>query len=274
MKKEAELPLVSAIIVTHNRLSLLTRALDSTFAQSYQNIERIVVIDGSADGTLEYCQSRDDFRTIYIPPEESRGGNHARNLGILAAKGEYVALLDDDDYWLPTKIERQLEMALEKKCDIVYCRSRIERISKDGEVSWQDFPLNKENQGDMSQVILHSFVFLTSQVFFKRDTRIDVGLFDENLRFMQDYELSIRLAQRSHFHYVDDFLSVYRVNNYDPARLSNQFLPWCKAVLYIFRKHRKLYASMPLREQAACLKLFGADAYYRAKKTVKQYIFL
>lgn len=94
--------LVSAIITTHNRLSLLKRAVESALSQTYKNIEVIVVDDASTDGTPEYCNEL-PLRYIYIPKEESRGGNHARNLGILAAKGEYVAFLDDDDYWLPRK---------------------------------------------------------------------------------------------------------------------------------------------------------------------------
>ena len=99
--------LVSAIITTHNRKDLLKRAIDSVFAQTYPNIELIVVDDASNDGTSEMC---DDNRInyIFIPKLESHGGNYARNLGIKASKGEYCAFLDDDDYWLPTKIEKQV----------------------------------------------------------------------------------------------------------------------------------------------------------------------
>ena len=80
--------LVSAIITTHNRVDLLKRAVKSVYAQTYKDIELIVVDDCSTDGTKEYCEAQ-SFRYIHIPKEESRGGNHARNLGVLAAKGYF-----------------------------------------------------------------------------------------------------------------------------------------------------------------------------------------
>ena len=82
--------LVSAIITTNNRLELLKRAIESVRTQTYSNMECIVVDDASTDGTYEYCQGQ-PVRYLYIPPEESKGGNYARNRGIEMAQGEYVA---------------------------------------------------------------------------------------------------------------------------------------------------------------------------------------
>lgn len=91
--------LVSAIITTHNRAELLTRAIESALGQTYREIEVIVVDDASTDNTREVCEKY-PIHYIHIPKAESRGGNYARNLGIRAVKGEYCAFLDDDDYWL------------------------------------------------------------------------------------------------------------------------------------------------------------------------------
>ena len=91
--------LVSAIITTHNRAELLTRAIESVLGQTYQEMEVIVVDDASTDNTSDVC-AKYPIKYIYIPEAESQGGNYARNLGIRAAKGEYCAFLDDDDYWL------------------------------------------------------------------------------------------------------------------------------------------------------------------------------
>lgn len=88
--------LVTAIITTHNRLELLKRAIESVYAQTYKCIELIVVDEASMDGTGDYCKKL-PLQYIFIPKAESRGGNYARNLGIKAAKGEYVAFLDEDD---------------------------------------------------------------------------------------------------------------------------------------------------------------------------------
>jgi glycosyltransferase involved in cell wall biosynthesis len=98
---------------------LLQRAIDSVKGQTYQPIELIVVDDWSSDGTKEFCEQQ-DFKYIHIPQSESKGGNYARNLGIKNAQGEYIAFLDDDDSWLPEKIEKQVRLLLDKQCGLVF----------------------------------------------------------------------------------------------------------------------------------------------------------
>lgn len=83
---------VSAIITTHNREGLLKRAIESVLNQTYKNLECIVVDDNSTDNTREVC-NQFPVNYIYIPKEETRGGNYARNLGIKAASGDYCAFL-------------------------------------------------------------------------------------------------------------------------------------------------------------------------------------
>ncbi len=82
-------PLVSAVVITHNRLSMLQKAINSVLAQTYENIEIIVVDDASTDGTYEYFRNQAEEKLAYIriEPENSKGGNYARNRGIEAAKG-------------------------------------------------------------------------------------------------------------------------------------------------------------------------------------------
>ncbi len=128
--------LVSAIITTHNRIDLLPRAIKSVQEQTYPSIELIVVDDASSDGTNEYCHKQ-SLQYMHIPKEESKGGNHARNLGVLAAKGEYIAFLDDDDYWLPTKIEKQMDLIKAKDCELVYCGRRLEIVQKDNTIKYK-----------------------------------------------------------------------------------------------------------------------------------------
>lgn len=135
MDKIDNKPLVSAIITTHNRIDLLKRAVKSVYEQTYPNIELIVVDDNSTDGTQTWCESQ-NFHYIRIPSGESKGGNYARNLGIKASKGEYVAFLDDDDYWLPEKTEKQMWLMMEKGDCVVYC-FRIYEIIRKNEIILQ-----------------------------------------------------------------------------------------------------------------------------------------
>ena len=256
-------PKVSAVITTHNRLELLKRAIDSVLGQTYKSLELIVVDDASTDGTKDYLESQ-PIRYIHIPKEESKGGNYARNLGVKAARGEYVAFLDDDDYWLPEKIEKQVELIERMDCELVHCGKRLEIIEGDN-VSFVDCRLNYDHWGDMSKKILLTCCTATSsQIMVKRNALFDVGLFDESLKFWQDYELTIRLAQRKPFYFVDEPLCVYRIDTNDKGRLTNKYFDWLKAVDYIYKKHADLYATLNLVKRLRVRLVFIADARLRS----------
>lgn len=257
--------LVTAIITTHNRLNLLKRAIDSVFAQTYNNIELIVVDDASTDGTSKYCVQQ-PLQYIFISKEESKGGNYARNLGIRAAKGKYVAFLDDDDYWLPTKIEKQVALIESKDCELVHCGRKLE-IVKGDKVIYRDLLPNPLDYGDMHKKILLTICTTTTNILAKRDALFEVGLFDENLRFWQEYELTIRLAQRKPFYFVNEVLSVYRIDNTDKQRLTNKYYEWEEAVKYIHQKHAALYAKLNAIERFKVRLLVMNDAAMRCKSS-------
>lgn len=101
--------LVSTVIPTYNRREELTRAIDSALAQTYGNQEVLVVDDGSTDGTAQMLAQRysDRVRCICRP---NGGVSSARNQGMREARGEFIALLDSDDEWLPMKLEKQMAL--------------------------------------------------------------------------------------------------------------------------------------------------------------------
>ncbi len=100
--------LVSVIIPTYNRAKTLPRAIKSALSQSYKNIEVIIVDDGSTDNTEEIVKNYQDSRIVFLKHITNEGCAAALNTGISNVKGEYVAFLDSDDEWLPTKIEKQM----------------------------------------------------------------------------------------------------------------------------------------------------------------------
>ena len=259
-----EQPKVSAVITTHNRLDLLKRAINSVKSQTYNNIECIVVSDNSSDGTDEYCSSLDGIIYIPIPAKESRGGNYARNVGIKHAQGVYIAFLDDDDYWKPTKIEKQVALVKEKNCAFVYCGATIEHIEGDN-VSYSQYMPSSSYRGDVSRKILLSIFTRTSEILVKKDLLIEAGLFDENLKFWQEYELSIRLAQFTEFHCVYAPLTVYRIDKNDKGRLTNRYSEWQKAVKYIRHKHKGLYEMLSFKELLIYKQFFWNEAVFRSK---------
>lgn len=253
--------LVSAIITTHNRQDLLIRAVKSVFTQTYKNIELIVVDDASNERADELLKAF-HLRYLYIPKEESKGGNHARNLGILAAKGDYIAFLDDDDYWLSTYIEKMVNLIEEKKTDIVYCAKRYEIINKDG-VTYKNEVLYHE--GDMSRKIMQNSFTSTSCILVKKETLIGIGLFDEKLRFWQDYDLMIRIAQISPFYFINEPLVVYRDDKKEKQRISNQYNNWKKNVDYIHSKYKPLYRSLSWKEKLYSKQFTWRNARLRCK---------
>ncbi len=258
--------LVSAVIITHNRKDLVMRAIESVLTQTYTNIECIVVDDASTDGTVELLSSSEDINYIYIPKSESRGGNHARNVGIAASHGVYVAFLDDDDYWLPTKIEKQLALIKEKKCGVVYCGMRPEFISVYGDIRYEDWPPAEGGYGDLSHKILTKIYTITSGLLVKKSLLLEVGCFDENLKYWQEYELVIRLAQETSIYAVKECLFVYRIDEYDGQRLTNKYKSWKASVHYVHKKHKQLYRKLPIISQIDATRMYHSEAYHRAKR--------
>lgn len=255
-------PLVSAIITTRNRLELLRRAIDGVRGQTYANIELIVVDDGSDDGTKEYCES-ESFKYIRIEKEDRRGGNFARNLGIESSNGEYIAFCDDDDYWLPSKIEKQLAKMTDK-VGLVFCQRRVEFVRGEGSIEYSDQRIPTELRGDMSRRSLYSISAITSAILVKRTILNESGNFDVRLKFWQEYELSIRIAQLTDFDFIEEPLYLYRVNFNDPNRLTNKYWNWREAVRYVHNKHKRLYADLSLREKLLVKKMVATDGIERA----------
>lgn len=259
--------LVSAIVTTHNRRELCKRALESVFSQTYPDIECILVDDASDEGPNPEWEHESRIRYIYIPKSESKGGNHARNLGIVASSGKYVAFLDDDDYWLPEKTSRMVEFAQSNGAEYVYCGMYHEVINTDGSYQIIEWPADSAGYGDMSKRIFGKTYAMSSQIMVARDLLLRIGCFDENLNFWQDLELNIRLAQETPFFLINDLLVTYRVDKSDTFKKSNRYWDWKESVKYIYRKHSALFNSLPLKEKINAKMYIHIDAKKRCKSS-------
>lgn len=254
--------LVSAIITTHGRLELLKEAIWSVKKQTYKNIELIVVDDCSQDGTKEWFEQEQDqtIKYIYIPKEESQGGNHARNVGIKEAKGKYIALLDDDDIWEKTKIEKQVKL-LDAKSDVglVYC-GHI-KLYENGETI--NYIPDNTLTGDLS-VKVFCMVFCTTSMIMIRKSILDKsGLFDESLNFWQEYDLVIRICQYCKVDVVPECLVVILHSSSDPSRLSSKIDGWLKAVEYVNEKYKDRIATLNKKQLDARKLMIYNDAANR-----------
>jgi glycosyltransferase involved in cell wall biosynthesis len=119
-----ETPVVSAVIPTHKRSDVVLRAVHSALSQTYPKMEVVVVIDGPDADTSQILEQQSDPRLRIVQLESNVGGADARNAGVAAARGEWIAFLDDDDEWKPEKIERQVQKLHTANCrePIVSCR--------------------------------------------------------------------------------------------------------------------------------------------------------
>ncbi|HEV2275804.1 MAG TPA: glycosyltransferase family 2 protein [Acidobacteriaceae bacterium] len=132
---ENQIPVVSAVIPTRNRPELVCRAVRSVLAQTVSNLECIVVIDGPDAATVQALGEIQDSRLRVIALEENVGGCEARNLGGRAARGEWVGLLDDDDEWLPQRLEMQFAAAARSPEPATMVVSRfLDRGAKDDDL--------------------------------------------------------------------------------------------------------------------------------------------
>jgi len=238
-------PTVSVIIPTYNRVHLVGRAIRSVLNQTYQDFEIIVVDDGSTDNTEEVVESFNDPRIRYIRHEKNRGGSAARNTGIRASRGEYVAFLDSDDEWLPEKLEKQLSVFEEDStCGAVY--TDFLYMLPDGNVKLCQ---NYHPEGWILKKLLSSNVVgTTSTVIVKRECFETVGLFDESLLSCQDWDMWIRIAKRYSFRKVPEPLTKYRVHQ---DRITTDFRA-------VWRGHRAIMGKYmaDIRALGRCLEAY------------------
>jgi len=191
---------VSVVIPTYDRAEWVVRALQSVYEQTCPAGEVLVIDDGSTDGSAETIGER--FPQARVIRQDNLGVSAARNAGIRAARGEWIALLDSDDEWAPTKLERQLE-ALSRgsfrvcHCDEIWIRRgrrvnpRQRHAKSGGWIYRQCLPLCAMSP---SATVIHRSVF------------VELGLFDETLPVCEDYDLWLRIASRFAVLFVDERL--------------------------------------------------------------------
>lgn len=193
---------VSAVIPSYNREKTIRRCINSVLRQTYEVSEIIVVDDGSTDRTLEIL-AKEYGQTVKVIKQSHKGAQAARNAGILAAKGEYIAFLDSDDEWMEKKIEWQMQ-ALERKPEAVICgnayiiqngRKRVWKLSG--------------HSGYVYKMILASPFVLFPTIITKKKNLLKIGLLDENVPSYQEWDTAIMLSRVCEFVFLDQPLYLY-----------------------------------------------------------------
>jgi glycosyltransferase involved in cell wall biosynthesis len=198
---------VSVIIPTHNRAELLRAAIVSVLNQTFKDIEIIVADDRSTDHTREVVRSFRDKRIKYITNHNNLGPSATRNYAILESKGEYIAFLDDDDEWVPEKLQKQVALLDQSPpiiCGVYSDRLIIDRLTN--KIISEGLQSNKVRGNLLSQLTMHNQIN-TCTVLLRKRCLDKVGLFDETISYMEDRELWIRLSLNWDFEYINEPLT-------------------------------------------------------------------
>lgn len=225
--------LVSVVIPTHNRIDLLERAVQSVLKQSWPNIEIVIIDDGSKDETAERIKALSQKNTCitYLRNETPQGACVARNIGIEAARGKYIALLDDDDEYVPKAIETLLQTYISG--DYSFVCSDLKIISKSG-----NRRSSKAGRIDLDKILWINCA--TMSMITEKEKLILSGMFDKNLKAAQDYDLWIRLIKKYGLALrIPDVLYIYH-QEHESQRITTVSSNRFKGYFDNYLKHRQL----------------------------------
>ena len=195
--------MISVILPTYNREAVLLRSIQSVLEQTVSDLELIVADDGSTDGTEALMRTIDDPRLRYLRSDQNQGACAARNRGIDAAKGEWIAFMDSDDTWTPNKLKRMLEIAEQSGADV--CFHRLRRHYPNGRADAL-FPELSENRFVTHEELL-CYAMISTQTIIARRAVCEAVRFDPKVRKKQDYDWAIRASRTFRFYYAADVLA-------------------------------------------------------------------
>ena len=225
-------PLISVVIPAYNRARTIIEALKSVQVQTYRNWEVVVVDDGSNDNT---CQIVAEYaiqepRVRLLRHEKNRGGQAARNSGIKAANGEWIAFLDSDDQFLPNSLSLRLAMAQRDNISVVHSGAYIQRKNE----ALQKHYVPKWS-GNIYKKVLGSEGPVFPALLIKKEALEQIGYLDERVVAYQEWDTSIRLAKRFEFGFEPEPTFIYDYTSKDA--ISRSGIRNAKGYGYIMRKH-------------------------------------
>jgi glycosyltransferase involved in cell wall biosynthesis len=208
----SENPLVSVVLPTHNRDHIIEISVRSVLAQTYKNLEVIIIDDASTDRTQDIIRDINDKRLKYVQLRDNIGASAARNKGIDLASGEFIAFQDSDVIWLPTKIENQIRTYhdLERTYDNVQgCFCRLVKIKTGNLSSVIPTEKNLRNlRSDYHRLLLQHNIVDTPTLIVKRELLHSLGGFDTTLSTDEDWDLALRLTKKHRIAFTDEILVV------------------------------------------------------------------
>jgi glycosyltransferase involved in cell wall biosynthesis len=253
---------VSVIIPTYNRARLIGETIESVIRQTHQNLELIIIDDGSTDETWQVIRSFSDSRITYFKTNHSGSFGVVRNLGIQKSTGDFIAFLDSDDIWEKGKIEKQLSILREGK--YAFCFTHIRLFGETNVVA----PDYKTLQGKLLNLYLKEghFAFYPSSLMFSRKALEKTGLLSEETKFGADAEFFVSLCH----HFDGAFIAERLVNIRKHERNTSTSAPlfgYAEMIALVQKIYRNGYIPKPVFTSTIS-KLYykmGLDQYGRGE---------
>lgn len=235
-------PLVSVVIPAYNAHWCIARSLESALDQMYRPLEIIVVNDGSTDDTAALLE-RVDYPELRVIHQQNQGLSAARNTGIQAASGNYIAFLDADDWWLPGKLEAQVQL-MQSNTEIGFCSVATQVVDPHGNLLniWRC----PQWEGDFLQAIFRELAVVAgsgSGVMVRRALFEKAGLFDESLKSLEDIDMWMRLAAITNYSCIEKPLATILKH---PDSMSRNLKIMREAAIQLLHKSRTL---LPTEQQ-------------------------
>ena len=259
---------VSVIIPVYNRVDYIRRTIESVLEQDYPAIELIVIDDGSNDGSYELVaeMARDrGFVHLTHPDRTNRGQSASINLGLETCRGDYIAILDSDDLFLPGKITKQVAF-LDEHPEVGLVYGKGQAVDGEGRFLYEMLDDDHVETNDPNAMLLDCYFLLPQNSLVRREVYDRVGGFDESLRSGQDHDMLIRMAEVTTFAFQPELVFQYR-RHADSISVKGLETRW-RAAMVIRRKAmaRYPYRRSTLRKRLAVINFRLANAFFLYKR--------
>jgi glycosyltransferase involved in cell wall biosynthesis len=261
---------VSVVVPAYNAEKFIARTIDSVLAQSHLPDEIIVVDDGSTDNTLQVIQQYGP--KVKLIQQKNAGPSAARNTGIQAATGEWIAFLDSDDEWLPEKLQLQIDL-LKRNPHLAWTTANFYRCLCDENRKTVDFPseklqkilAGKEYFANFLRVYIQGARGHTDTMLVKRQILLEAGTFRENLTKAEDLDMWMRIAYRHpQIGFNPEPLAIYHLTI--PQSISTRYK---STSLY----HDFIRRHLALADELDCLDQFKPCAAFFIRRWIRGMLF-
>lgn len=255
--------MISCIVTTYKRdIDILRKAIASIANQTYKNIE-IIIVDDNFNGeeiSKQIMHLCIEYDAKYIKTNNNEGACAARNLGIKHANGMYIAFLDDDDEWLPNKLQLELDCFSKhsERCGLVFCEGYT-KIMSTGEMT--RYGSNFVNlTPSFEDMLKQDYVGSTSNPLIRKSVFDKVGGFWVDQPARQDYEMWIRISKENEIVGIEDKLFIHNIHPYDQISKSN--IKSHKGYINIYRRYISSYKQYPESEQSILRSIIRTRAHF------------